>query len=176
MDRAALLRRAHDLAAHTLFPPAAIVGLGLLTLGGAYAFQYWGGLPPCPLCLEQRVPWAVLIVLGVAIAGIKTLRPPGVVTLALYAGAIGVALWSAGLGLYHAGIEYTWWEGPQSCTGVSPLDGNVTGSLDDAAVIRCDEVPWALFGVSLAGFNFLFSLAAAAVAGFGAWTAWKEMR
>jgi disulfide bond formation protein DsbB len=34
-------------------------------------------------------------------------------------------------------------------------------------VVRCDEAAWRLFGLSLAGYNVLISLALAAIAAFG---------
>lgn len=177
MTPASLLQHVHAGTEHRLFPGVAIAALGLFTLGGAYAFQYWGGLAPCPLCLEQRVPWAILIVLGGAIAGGHIAGAPRAALLAVYAGAAAVAVWGAYLGLYHVGIEYQWWPGPASCTGTAaPLEGDLGGPLSPSQVIRCDVVPWALFGISLAGFNFLFSLAAAALAAFGARAVWTGGR
>ena len=156
---------------HPLFPGAAIAALGFFILAGAYAFQYIGGLKPCPLCLEQRVPWFALIGLGVALISASSLRAPRVVLIALYGIAIAVALWGAYLGLYHAGVEYKWWPGPQTCSGTfQPTDGTggLLGGLSPSDIVRCDEIPWALFGlISLAGFNFLFSLVAAGLAGLG---------
>jgi disulfide bond formation protein DsbB len=162
---------------HALFPSAAITGLSAVILLGAYAFEYLGGLKPCPLCLEQRVPWAILIVLGATIAAGHVWRAPWQVLLALCAAAGVVAIWGAYLGGYHAGVEYKWWEGPQTCSGANlPLPGDISGPLSTSQIVRCDEIPWALLGISLAGFNFIFSLVVAAIAVAGGRQVWKEQR
>jgi disulfide bond formation protein DsbB len=159
-------------AAHPLFPGVAIAALGFAIIAGAYVFQYLVGLKPCPLCLEERLPWYVLIVLGGALVGGSSAKAPRMAMVALYVAAIGVALWSVYLGGYHTGVEYKWWPGPQTCSG-SPMqlpsgDGGLLGDLSSSEIVRCDEIPWALFGlISLAGFNFVFSLVAVGLGAFG---------
>jgi disulfide bond formation protein DsbB len=147
----------------------AIAMIGAATLLGAWYFQYVVGLTPCPLCLEQRiayyfaVPLAALVVLGVQYGA-----TPKVLQLALL--AIGVAmLWNAGLGVYHSGIEWKWWPGPQECSG-TPSFGTVIDlqeQLKRATVVRCDEAAWRFLGLSLAGYNVLISLTLAALAVWG---------
>lgn len=162
---------------HALFPGAAIAGLSALILMGAYAFEYLAGLKPCALCLEQRVPWAILIGLGSAIAGAHVWQAPRPVLLVLYGAAAVVAIWGAYLGGYHAGVEYKWWLGPQDCSGTNlPTASDLLGPLSPSQIVRCDEIPWALLGISLAGFNFLFSLVVLAAAALGGWQTWKERR
>jgi disulfide bond formation protein DsbB len=80
-------------------------------------------------------------------------------------------LFNAGLGLYHAGIEWRWWPGPQECSG--PLGDLTTGGdllsqLSNLTLVRCDEAAWRFLGISLAGYNMLISLGLAAVAAWGA--------
>jgi disulfide bond formation protein DsbB len=170
MSTAPLVQQLRRGALHPLFPGIAVAGVGFAILAGAYAFQYLGGLAPCPLCLEQRVPWFVLIGLGGAIVGAHSGQAPKPLLLGLYASAVAVAVWGAYLGLYHAGIEYTWWPGPPSCTGSGiSTEGSLLGPLDTSKVVLCDVAPWTLMGISLAGFNFLFSLGVAAVAAWGGW-------
>jgi len=179
MNVATLTSRVQRLPTHPLFPAAAIAALGVVLLAGAYAFEYLGGLKPCPLCLEQRTPWFVLIVLGGAIVGAEMAKAPRWVVLGLYAAAAIVALYGAYLAGYHAGIEYKWWPGPPDCTGDGislPPDGGLLGGLSPNEIVRCDEVPWALAGVSLAGFNFLFSILAVALGVAGARAALTEGR
>src|SRR6185437_3302812 len=80
------------------------------------------------------------------------------------------ALANAGLGSYHAGVEWGLWKGPTDCTGPI-LDlgkaGNLLDRLDTVKVVRCDEVQWRFLGLSLAGYNVLISLLMAAVAALG---------
>ena len=154
----------------------AVAIIGLAAILGAYYFQYVLGLPPCPLCLEQRVayyvsiPLAALILLGVSVGSSRK-----VAILALVAIA-GFMLWNAGLGVYHSGVEWQWWAGPQDCAG--PLTdigsrGGLLEQLQTVRVARCDEAAWRFLGLSLAGYNALISLALATIALWGAATAWK---
>ena len=91
---------------------AAIAAIGLAAILGAYFFQYVIGLPPCPLCLEQRIayyisiPLAAMILLGLSVGSSRK-----VLLLALLAIAVAM-LWNAGLGVYHSGVEWRWWPGP----------------------------------------------------------------
>lgn len=178
MNVATLSARLREGASHPTMPGLALAGLGFLLLAGAYAFEYLGGLKPCPLCLEQRVPWFVMMALGGAIFGAGRVKAPRAAMIALYVAAFCVAVWSIYLGGYHAGVEYKWWLGPATCTGSGfPTDGPIlVGPSSPSDVVLCDEIPWQMFGISLAGFNFLFSLVAAVLAGLGLRTALKEGR
>src|SRR5262249_46971550 len=94
---------------------------------------------------------------------------------ALVAIALGM-LWNAGLGVYHSGIEWKWWAGPQECTGTLSDLGSAGGLLNKPEsfnVVRCDEAAWRFLGLSLAGYNALISLALACIA---AWPAGMECR
>lgn len=150
-------------------------GLGVaviaaLTIAGAWFFQLVLDIRPCPLCLEQRyayylaVPLAALIAVGASAGVSRRLLVAGLVVLAL------AALANAGLGAYHAGVEWGFWQGPTDCSG--PIAdfgnaGNLLDSLSKVKVIRCDEVQWRFLGLSLAGYNALISLAMAALAAWG---------
>jgi disulfide bond formation protein DsbB len=124
-------------------------------LAGAYVGQYGFGLYPCEMCWWQRYPHFLAIVFAL----IAFLKPPGRAFVILAAMAIAV---SGLIGLFHAGVEYGWWKGLTACTanafagGGDPLDAIMA-----APVVRCDVAPWHLLGVSLAGWNFLFSSAGA---------------
>ena len=89
----------------------------------------------------------------------------------LFRSILGLAaLANAGLGAYHAGVEWGLWQGPTDCTG--PMvdfgkAGSLLDQLDKVKVVRCDEVQWRLLGISLAGYNVLISLLMAAIAGWG---------
>ncbi len=154
----------------------AVAVVGAVAILGAWLFQYGLGLKPCPLCLEQRyayyfaIPLAVMVLLGDHAGASRK-----VLTAALVAIALGM-LWNAGLGVYHSGIEWRWWPGPQECSG--GLDdlgsaGGLLGKLQSISVVRCDEAAWRFLGLSLAGYNALVSLALAAVAAWGAAMEWR---
>lgn len=144
-------------------------------LGGALLFQYVGGLPPCPMCIWQRWPHGIVIavgLLGALLVGGR--RKAAALTLGLLAVALGVG---AGLGLYHAGVEQQWWTGPTGCAGASApdsLEALREQLMAQTRVVRCDEIPWQLWGISLAGWNAIGSGALALVAAGGAFRAARQ--
>lgn len=136
--------------------PARLLALAVpaALLGGAYVSEYGFGLYPCEMCWWQR--WAHFAALGFAL-------------LAFIWRASAIPVWLAGLAIlvagliggYHAGVEYGWWQGLTACTTTAPAGGDPLASIFAAPIVRCDVAPWSLFGVSLAGWNFLFSTAGA---------------
>jgi disulfide bond formation protein DsbB len=145
--------------------------VGAATIAGAYIFQYGFGLAPCPLCLEQRIPYYVAIPLAalIALAACRGL-PRGLIAGGLVVLAL-VLLCGAGLGVYHAGVEWHWWAGPQDCSGAGFAGGkagNLLQQMRTTSVVRCDEAAWRFLGLSLAGYNVLITLALAGVSLWGA--------
>jgi disulfide bond formation protein DsbB len=145
----------------------AIAAIGAATLAGAWFFQLALDIRPCPLCLEQRyayylvVPVAALIALAAGKDAPRAVLVAGLFILAL------ATLGNAGLAAYHSGVEWGFWKGPTECTG--PLvnlgsAGDLLKRLDSVKVVRCDEVQWRFLGLSLAGYNVLISLLMAAIA------------
>lgn len=121
-------------------------------LAGAYVFQALG-YPPCAMCLWQRWPHFAAIIIGVIAWKIGGRALPVLGALA--------ALTTAGIGIFHTGVERDWWEGPQSCTGGGGLDGLSGADLlvvTGPRVIQCDQVSWELFALSMASWNAVFSL------------------
>ena len=148
-----------------IFTPRGFAGFVLMAsasvLGGALLSQYWGGLAPCELCLLQRWPWAAAIAISLIalVAGSRPALPWVALGLALVF-ALGVAF-----AFYHVGVEQKWFEGPRACTASAPGNSLGATTLEDikrqilgTAPALCDRVQWALFGVSLAGWNLLASL------------------
>jgi disulfide bond formation protein DsbB len=138
----------------------ALAGAGSAALLlGALAFQYLGGLPPCPLCIWQRWPHLAAVLLAVL----------GVTLLRVHARAVALlggiaALTTAGVALYHTGIEREWWSGPDTCTSgdITNLTGEqLMAQIMAAPLVRCDEVAWELLGLSMASWNGILSLALA---------------
>jgi len=143
---------------------------GAATILGAYFFQYVVGLNPCPLCLEQRIPYYVAIPFAGLVAAAAYARwDERLIRVGL--GLLVIALLiGAGLGVYHSGVEWKFWPGPQDCSGQISGLGSVSdlmSRLETIRVVRCDEAAWRFLGLSLAGYNVLISLALAAVAGWG---------
>ena len=127
---------------------------------GAFLFEHVGGMEPCSLCIWQR--WAHLGVIAAAAAGLLMLPPRAALLLTLAA-----ALTSFGVAGYHAGVEWQLWEGPAGCTASLASSASAADLVDQllaTPVVRCDDVPWSLFGLSMAGWNALLSLDISAVA------------
>lgn len=126
-------------------------------LGGALGSQYLGGLYPCEMCYWQRWPHGVAIALAIAAFVL-----PGRARLLTALAALAIAV-SGAIGVFHAGVEYGWWQGLTRCTAGGAL------SLDDllnVPLVRCDQVQWSLLGISMAGWNAILSLGSAALIAF----------
>jgi disulfide bond formation protein DsbB len=149
-----------------------------VALTAALASQYLGGLAPCKLCIWQRIPHGIVIVIGLgALLWFRGPRERQFLTwLAFIAFAAG-----SGIAMYHTGVEQGWIAGPSSCTGLGSLNSATTidelrEQLLAAPVIRCDEIPWSLFGISIAGWNALASVALTAFCGVAGWNQLRKAR
>jgi len=132
-------------------------------LGGALLFQFVGGLQPCPLCLYQRVPYVTVIALG-TIGGLLAWRGLLSSTAATLIATLFALIFLTGGGIagFHTGVEQGWWTGSTECVGAggdAASTEELMQAILDAPAVRCDEIAWSLFGISLAGFNLLLSLA-----------------
>ena len=129
-------------------------GVGSLTLLiGAFLFQHLGGFFPCKMCYWQRYPHLVAVMLAIII----------LITKFYWLALLGIfaTLSTASIGAFHAGVEQGWWKGPKSCTSGSINSLNIDQLLNQimsTPIIRCDEIPWQMFGLSMAGWNTLFSI------------------
>nr|WP_249802451.1 MULTISPECIES: disulfide bond formation protein B [unclassified Bradyrhizobium] len=140
------------------------------TIAGAWFFQLVLGIVPCPLCLEQRYAYYLVIPLGLLIALAARGGAPRPLLLAGLAILALASIANAGLGTYHSGVEWGFWKGPTDCSGPVVNLGSATdllSRLDTVKVVRCDEVQWRFLGLSLAGYNVLISLLMAAIAVWG---------
>lgn len=149
--------------AHRMQPwwPLAALGASLAALAAAHALQRFGGLPPCPLCLKQRdVYWGVA---AIAVAGFALVRFwPRVTLRRAVATLLGLGfLTGAMVALYHVAVEQKWVTAQCDAVDLGAIRAfSVDGTFTTP---HCDEIAWQFLGVSLAGYNVLFSLALAAV-------------
>ena len=134
---------------------ALLLPLGLLA--GALGSQYIGGLHPCEMCYWQRWPHGGAILLA-ALAFTAPAASSRSRTLTLLAAA-AIAI-SGAIGFYHAGVEVGIFEGITTC---STTRGMSLQDIVAAPLIRCDQVQWSLFGISMAGWNAILSLGGAAL-------------
>lgn len=144
---------------------ATLAGLGSAAmLAGAFGFQYLGGMAPCQLCLWQRWPHAaaVLVLVLLLITRWRWLAWAGMLA----------ALVTSGIGVFHAGVEQGWWQFISSCTqgSIAGLDPSalVDPTQATAPPVRCDQIPWSMFGISMAGWNAIVSAGLAALWAFAA--------
>lgn len=152
---------------------AAALTLGMTaTVGGALAFQHIGGYIPCALCLLQRDPYYYGIPVGIAAILAASFRLPAWIVRGLLAIVGILMLIGAGMGVYHSGVEWGFWEGPATCaTSVTGVATNAGSLLDDLNAFHgpsCTEASLRVLGLSFAGWNVIASLALAAVAFIGA--------
>lgn len=146
------------------------------TILGALAFEHLGGYQPCALCLKERVPYYAGVPLALVAAVVARYRGARGPTILLFAALLGLALYSAGLGIYHSGVEWALWEGPAACAP------GAAGAISAGSVLEafrggvhppsCTEAVWRLFGLSFAGWNVVVSIGLAAIAALGLWRAY----
>jgi disulfide bond formation protein DsbB len=122
-------------------------------LAGAFAFEHFGGLAPCILCWYQRYPHFLAVLIGLVALRVKGASLPLLGALA--------ALTSAGIGVFHVGVEAGWWEGLAQCSvntlaGVSAED-LLNTDVSVGAPAACDKVAWSFIGISIAGWNVIAS-------------------
>lgn len=133
------------------------IAIPAFMLGGAYISEYVFGLYPCEMCWWQRYPHFAAFALG-----IMAFLTPKYAKFLTIISALSIAI-SGLIGGFHAGVEYGWWEGVTGCAVAFDSDTDILESIMNAPLVRCDETPWELFNISLAGYNFIFSLLAAIV-------------
>ena len=160
------------------WPLAAAVAAAAM-LAVAHAFQSFGHLMPCELCLKQRdVYWLALGLGGVGYVLARVLKRPLIAPVESALLCL-VFLLSAGVAGYHAGVEWKWWPGPQVCTGGAKVGVAALANLLSGARIsapRCDQAQWRMLGLSMAGWNVLVSLGLAALSALAAWTSFLGAR
>ena len=154
-----------------------LLGLGSgFMLGMAYVFEYGMGLAPCTMCYWQRVPHGIVIALGVLAVMPFLAQSSLFIRLMLTLGIISL-LAGAGIAAWHSGVELKILPGPTACSGGVALDGSPAALLDQllaTPVVRCDEVPWSLFGLSMANWNMIITAGMAILAGGVLWRSIKS--
>jgi disulfide bond formation protein DsbB len=137
--------------------PALLAGAGVGAIAAALFMQHVVGVQPCILCVYQRWPYVLLAMIGLAVLVFGRHRRLRVGLLAL-AGLVMVV--GCGIAMFHVGVEQHWWSATAGC-GVPPPAATVEelrARLLATPTVRCDEVSWSLFGISLAGYNIVLTL------------------
>ena len=143
------------------FAAAAVLATAVFMISGALVFEHVLDYQPCELCFLQRKPWYALIPVGFALV-VFAAKDNRALLKAGLALALLLLVASAGLGAWHAGIEWKWWKGPASCTASG---ADFTLALPDLSkrVVLCDEAPLRILGLSLAGWNAVISMVVALI-------------
>jgi disulfide bond formation protein DsbB len=150
----------------------AIFVISVATILGAWFFEYVLKYPPCELCLEERLPYHIVIPLSLLLFIAALVQAPQKILTVGFVAVLIVVLCGAVLGGYHAGVEWHFWPGPAACTGsLNNLNagGSILGQLQSINVVQCDQAAWRFLGISLAGYNVLICLAMAVLALYGLW-------
>jgi disulfide bond formation protein DsbB len=154
----------------------------LFMLGAAHAFETFGRLAPCELCLKEREVYWVAAGLALLGGGLTRLASPRLRSGRIAAASLLLALvflFGAGLAAYHAGVEWKFWPGPASCTGghvhVSAADLSRLLNGGPIAVPQCDKPAWVFLGISMAGWNALISLKLTVLSALAAWSASRKV-
>jgi disulfide bond formation protein DsbB len=135
-----------------------IAAIAAATIAGAWYFQYVIGLVPCPLCLEQRVPYYVAIPLALFLGFFARNFGRSKFARLLLLAIAAILAYGAGMGVYHAGVEWKWWPGPATCSGANLLGGgSLLSQMQALRVVPCDEAQWRFLWLSLAGYNALIA-------------------
>ncbi len=144
---------------------------GIVAICGAWFAQYGLGLAPCSLCYAQRPPYYVAVPLGLLVA-VTSARLPSWVSRT---GCVGLGLamiWGGSIAAYHAGVEWHWWAGPDVCADGAAVPmtsaADLMARLATNPVVPCDVPAVVILGLSMAGWNVLFSGGLALVALYGA--------
>lgn len=142
--------------------------VALAAIAGAWGSQIFGGLVPCELCLEQRLPYYF----GLPLLALLLLfwhRLPRLAWYGLLTAVIALFAWGLYLGIYHAGVEWRFWPGPTACTGTG-LDVSFEdlSNINATRIVPCDAVQFRFLGISLAGYNALVMAGAIALLGWAA--------
>jgi disulfide bond formation protein DsbB len=144
---------------------AIVFAVAAATILAALAFEHLGGYAPCPLCLDQRLAYYFAVpASGVAFLLARG-HATGIARLLLVLIALAFLV-NAGLGIYHSGVEWKWWPGPDTCAGAFDLKWD-EGGIVDTPVIRCDEASWRFLWLSFAGWNAVVSALLAGLAVYG---------
>lgn len=143
--------------------PKSALALAVLVPAGAMATaliaQYGFGLAPCDMCWWQRYAHIAALVLALLAWVVRDMRAQA---LLFWLAVLGIVI-SGLIGGFHAGVEYHWWQGLTTCSTTRLGGGDALDAIMNAPIIRCDVAAWTMFGISMAGYNFLGSLIAAAV-------------
>ena len=132
-----------------------ILLFSFVALISAYFIEYVLGHQPCNLCLIERIPYGLSIVLIITILVLKKNQKFLILLLIL------TFIFSIAISFYHYGIEQGFFQESSVC-GVRIFNENITKEdllrqLNEKT-ISCKDVTFRIFGLSLTSINIVISL------------------
>jgi disulfide bond formation protein DsbB len=148
--------------------PLLMAVISTSALGMALVSQYGFNLHPCELCIWQRWPYGIVILLGILGFIISFKNQKAVAGIMGFIGLIFLV--NSAIAFYHTGVEQKWWKSFLEGCSVPELKGDMQQILADiqsrSNAARCDEIPWSdpIFNLSMANYNVIFCLGLAIIA------------
>ena len=118
----------------------------------AYILELFFNHPPCNLCEYQRVPYFLLLLISLVSVKIKKIQLKFVALVCFLSSLI--------ISGFHSLVERKLVEFDIGCTSTgSDIDNieDLRNFLEQTPLIKCDEISFSIFGLSLANLNFLIS-------------------
>ena len=159
-------------ASRAMLWPALLLTSGMaVVILSALGFEHIGHYIPCALCLQQRWPYYIGIPIGLLAVLSSAMNVPPVVTRTLLLLAGLSMLIGAGLGVYHAGVEWKFWEGPATCAtsadAITKNAGDLLNEINTQHGPSCTDASLRVLGLSFAGWNVIASVVLAGIALYG---------
>jgi disulfide bond formation protein DsbB len=135
-----------------------IILISVLALAGALTAEHVFGLKPCILCIYQRIPYVITIFTGLTAFVLYKKKKVSASSIMILISSI-LFLIEGIIAFYHVGVEQHWWKSIfERCT--SSFAGSVEeilAQIQASSAVPCDEIPWSMFGISMAGYNTLMA-------------------
>lgn len=134
---------------------ALVTLLSFTALAAAFSSEAFLGLEPCILCIYQRWPYAIVLLIGIVTLVLKK-------HLGIAVGVSGLAfLVNSGIAAYHTGVEQHWWKSAvEGCKVSFPTDAkqSLLENIMSAPTASCDTIPWQdpVLNLSMANYNAVF--------------------
>ena len=131
--------------------------MAMLALASAWMLEHWGQLAPCALCLLERWPYRIAILLGLVAMIVPRTAARSMLWLAVL-----VVLADVALAVVHVGVEHHAWPSPlPECAAPMFSGGSIADmlkSMPSRPAKPCDAANYLIPGIplSLAALNLLY--------------------
>ena len=116
--------------------------------------EYIFNFPPCKLCIYQRIPYLLIIILGIGLIFFKKMREFLFIFIMLQMANFFIAF-------FHSLVERGVVEYEMNCTStgsdIQTID-ELRNFLEKVPIAKCNEILFSIMGLSLANFNLIVSI------------------